>query len=61
LKDLSRLSHRIVWINPYQGEGEGCQPSTLGMMVAARHVDAIVPGRNLRSLEAFAAGLPKLR
>jgi len=61
LKDLSRLSHRIVWINPYQGEGEGCQPSTLGMMVAARHVDAIVSGRNLRSLEAFAAGLPKLR
>lgn len=61
LKDLSRLSHRIIWINPHQGDDEDYQPGTLGMMVAAQHVDSIVPGRTLRDLEAFAASLPRLR
>ncbi|MBC8194175.1 MAG: VWA domain-containing protein [Acidimicrobiia bacterium] len=61
MNDLSRLSHRIVWINPHEGDNEDCQPGTLGMMVAARHVDAMVPGRTLRDLEAFATSLPGLR
>tara|TARA_B100002003_G_C13786806_1_gene389254 strand:+ start:137 stop:322 length:186 start_codon:yes stop_codon:yes gene_type:complete len=61
LDDLSRLSHRIEWINPHQGGNEECPPGTLGMMVAAQHVDSIVPGRTFRDLEAFAASLPGLR
>lgn len=57
---LSRLCHRIVWMNPHKGDNVDFQPSTLGMMVAARHVDHLLSGHDLRSLEKFATLLPKL-
>ncbi|NIR36452.1 MAG: VWA domain-containing protein [Actinobacteria bacterium] len=61
MERLSRLCHRIVWVNPHKGDDPDFRPSTLGMMVAAPHVDRITSGHNLRSLEELAADLPVLR
>jgi hypothetical protein len=61
---LSRLSHRIVWLNPHQPSGpdeDGVRPSALGMMVARPYIDRLLSARDLRSLEEFAAVLPALR
>ncbi len=57
---LSRLSHRTVWLNPHKGSDAQFRPSTLGMMVAAPHVDLLLSGHDLRSLEEFAVLLPGL-
>jgi uncharacterized protein len=57
---LSRLCHRLVWMNPHKGDDAGFRPSTLGMMVVAPHVDLLLSGHDLSSLEEFAALLPTL-
>jgi uncharacterized protein with von Willebrand factor type A (vWA) domain len=57
---LSRLCHRLVWMNPHKGDDAGFRPSTLGMMVVAPHVGLMLSGHDLRSLEEFAALLPSL-
>ena len=56
MERLSRLSHRIVWLNPHAGGPGGA----LGMMVAAPHIDLILPGHDLSSLEELATLLPAL-
>ena len=61
MERLSRLSHRIVWMNPHKGDDADFRPSTLGMMVAAPHVDLLLSGHDLRSLEELASLLPELR
>ncbi|HEY7043522.1 MAG TPA: VWA domain-containing protein [Nocardioidaceae bacterium] len=60
MERLSRLSHRVVWMNPHKGDDIDFQPSTLGMMVAAPHIDVLYSGHDLRSLAEFAARLPEL-
>jgi uncharacterized protein len=60
MERLSRLSHRVVWMNPHMGDDRDFRPSTLGMMVAAPHVDLLLSGHDLHSLERFAARLPEL-
>jgi hypothetical protein len=60
MERLSRLSHRVVWMNPHKGNSEQFQPNTLGMMVAAPYVDLILSGHDLSSLEEFATRLPEL-
>jgi hypothetical protein len=60
MERLSRLSHRVVWLNPHKGHDPNFRPSTLGMMVAAPYVDVLLSGHDLRSLEEFAALLPEL-
>ena len=60
MERLSRLCHRIVWMNPHKGNSADFQPNTLGMMVAAPYVDLLLSGHDLRSLEEFAARLPEL-
>ena len=60
MQRLSRLSHRTVWMNPHKGNAAGWQPSTLGMMAAYPHVDVMLSGHDLRSLEEFAILLPTL-
>jgi uncharacterized protein with von Willebrand factor type A (vWA) domain len=60
MERLSRLSHRVIWMNPHKGNVRNFQPSTLGMMVAAPHVDLLLSGHNLRSLEELAAMLPTM-
>ncbi len=60
MERLSRLSYRLVWLNPHKGDQAGWQPSTLGMMVAAPHVDLLLSGHDLNSLEKLATLLPGL-
>ncbi|GAA1796158.1 VWA domain-containing protein [Planosporangium flavigriseum] len=60
MERLARLSHRVVWLNPHKGDNRNFQPSTLGMMVVAPHIDALLSGHNLHSLEEFAALLSEL-
>jgi len=60
MERLSRLSHRVVWMNPHKGDSRTFQPSTLGMMVAAPHIDLLLSGHSLHSLEELAAMLPEL-
>jgi uncharacterized protein with von Willebrand factor type A (vWA) domain len=55
MERLTGLCHRIVWVHPQSGP-----PRTLGMMVAAPHIDPLVPGRDLGSLAELAAMLPEL-
>ena len=60
LERLSRLSHRLVWLNPHKGDDSGFRPSTLGMMIAAPHIDLLLSGHDLASLEKLATLLPGL-
>jgi hypothetical protein len=60
MERLARLCYRIVWLNPHKGDDPDFRPSTLGMMVAAPHVDLLLSGHDLASLEKLAAMLPAL-
>jgi len=60
MERLSRLSHKVVWMNPHKGDNANFRPSTLGMMVAAPHVDILLSGHDLSSLEELARLLPTL-
>jgi hypothetical protein len=60
MERLSRLCHRVVWMNPHKGNSLDFTPSTLGMMVAAPHIDRVLSGHDLRSLEELAELLPEL-
>jgi uncharacterized protein with von Willebrand factor type A (vWA) domain len=61
MERLSRLCHRIVWLNPHKGSSKEFVPTTLGMMVAAPYVDELLSGHDLASLEEFAATLARMR
>ncbi|MFZ8998205.1 MAG: vWA domain-containing protein [Ilumatobacteraceae bacterium] len=61
MEQLSRLCHRVVWMNPHVGDRTGVVPNTLGMMIAEPYIDEVWSGHNLRSLEQFARALPALR
>jgi hypothetical protein len=60
MERLARLCHRVVWMNPHKGSNRDFQPSTLGMMVAAPHIDLMLSGHDLSSLEELATLLPTL-
>jgi uncharacterized protein with von Willebrand factor type A (vWA) domain len=60
MERLSRLSHRVIWMNPHKGDSVAFRPSTLGMMVVAPHIDLMLSGHDLSSLEEFATLLAKL-
>jgi hypothetical protein len=60
MERLSRQCHRVVWMNPHKGNDASFRPATLGMMVAAPHVDQILSGHDLSSLEELAALLPAM-
>jgi uncharacterized protein with von Willebrand factor type A (vWA) domain len=57
LERLSRLSHRIVWVNP---QGRGGQPAAVGMRAAQPYLDLVLSGHDLDSLAELAAELPRL-
>jgi hypothetical protein len=61
MERLSRLSHKVVWMNPHKGNDADFQPTTLGMMVAAPFIDLVLSGHDLASLEELAERLPDLR
>ena len=56
---LSRLAHRVVWVNPLKGD-PSYQPLAGGMRAALPHVDVFVSGHDLASLEALAGLIPSL-
>jgi hypothetical protein len=47
-------------MNPHKGDNADYQPQTVGMMAAAPHIDVILSGHDLSSLEELAVLLPKL-
>jgi len=56
MRRLSRLAHRVVWVNPHRGR-PGYAPMTAGMQAALPHVDDFVDGHSLAALEHLAAVL----
>jgi uncharacterized protein with von Willebrand factor type A (vWA) domain len=50
LERLSRLAHRIVWVNP-RVAASGFSPRAGGMAAALPHCDALVSGHSLDALE----------
>jgi uncharacterized protein len=60
MERLARLCHRIVWLNPHKGDDPDFRPSSVGMMVAAPHIDLLLSGHDLASLEELAGTLPTL-
>jgi uncharacterized protein with von Willebrand factor type A (vWA) domain len=50
---LSRLAHRVVWLNPLKGD-PAYEPLVRGMRAALPHVDVFASGHNLASLEDVA-------
>lgn len=60
MERLARLCHRIVWMNPLKGDNAAFQPRTVGMLAALPHVDLLLSGHDLSSLEELAECLPAL-
>ena len=60
MERLSLLCYRLVWMNPHKGDNRDFRPSTLGMMAAAPHIDLMLSGHDLSSLEELATLLPTL-
>jgi uncharacterized protein with von Willebrand factor type A (vWA) domain len=56
---LSRLAHRIVWLNPLQ-EDPAYEPLARGMKAALPYVDDFAGGHNLASLQATADRLARV-
>lgn len=56
---LSRLAHRIVWLNPLR-EDPAYEPLARGMKAALPHVDLFASGHSLASVEEVAAALGRL-
>ena len=50
---LARCAHRIVWLNPLAADPR-YEPLTRGMRAALPHVDHLLPGNSIASLEALA-------
>jgi hypothetical protein len=54
LSRLRRCAHRLVWLNPLAADARYA-PLTRGMQAALPHVDHLLPGNSIQSLEALAA------
>jgi uncharacterized protein with von Willebrand factor type A (vWA) domain len=50
---LRRCAHRVVWLNPLAAD-DRYEPLTRGMQAALPHVDHLLPGNTIASLEALA-------
>jgi uncharacterized protein with von Willebrand factor type A (vWA) domain len=50
---LRRTAHRVVWLNPLAADPH-YEPLTAGMVAALPHVDHLLPGNSIASLEALA-------
>ena len=58
VRRLQRVAHRIVWVNPLKAS-PGFAPLARGMAAALPHVDELVEGHSLASLEALAEVLAR--
>jgi uncharacterized protein with von Willebrand factor type A (vWA) domain len=50
---LARTAHRVIWLNPLAADPR-YEPLTRGMRAALPHVDRLLPGNSIASLEALA-------
>ncbi len=50
---LRRCAHRVVWLNPLAADPR-YEPLTRGMQAALPHVDHLLPGNSIASLETLA-------
>lgn len=50
---LHRVAHKVIWVNPLKAT-PGFAPVARGMAAALPHIDELVEGHSLRSLEALA-------
>jgi hypothetical protein len=50
---LRRCAHRVVWLNPLAADPR-YEPLTRGMQAALPHLDRLLPGNSIASLEALA-------
>jgi uncharacterized protein len=50
---LRRCAHRVMWLNPLAADPR-YEPLTRGMRAALPHVDHLLPGNSIASLEALA-------
>jgi uncharacterized protein with von Willebrand factor type A (vWA) domain len=53
LDRLRRTAHRLVWLNPLAADPR-YEPLTRGMRAATPHLDRLLPGNTIRSLEDLA-------
>ena len=53
VRRLQRVAHRVVWVNPLKAS-PGFAPLARGMAAALPHVDELVEGHSIASLEALA-------
>lgn len=60
MERLARLCRSIIWLNPHKGDAIVFRPGTVGMIAAAPHIDLLLSGHDLASLEDLAARLPSL-
>jgi uncharacterized protein len=51
---LRRCAHRVLWLNPLAADPR-YEPLTRGMQAAMPHVDHLLPGNSIASLEALAS------
>jgi len=51
---LSRLAHRVVWVNPHKGK-VGYAPLAGGMAAALPYLDDFVTGHSFAALEELVA------
>jgi uncharacterized protein with von Willebrand factor type A (vWA) domain len=60
MQTLSRLAHKVIWINPHKGDNADYVPNTIGMMIADPYIDRIYSGHNYKSIEEFARELSRM-
>ena len=60
MESLSRIAHRVIWVNPHKGDAADYVPSSMGMIVADPYIDEVHSGHNLASLERLADRLAKV-
>jgi uncharacterized protein with von Willebrand factor type A (vWA) domain len=53
MERLRRCAHRVVWLNPLAADPR-YEPLTYGMRAALPHLDRLLPGNSIRSLEELA-------
>jgi uncharacterized protein with von Willebrand factor type A (vWA) domain len=51
---LQRTAYRVVWLNPLAADPR-YEPLTRGMQAAMPHVDRLLPGNSIASLETLAS------
>jgi uncharacterized protein with von Willebrand factor type A (vWA) domain len=56
---LSRISHRLIWLNPLAGSDE-YQPLVSGIKTVLPYVDDFLPLANLENLDALVHKLDSL-